>query len=188
MQATDASHYLPHSITSQSQPSFRANMAQDAPSLTTKPSHATFATTVYSKEFDTESIIPSLPTIIKSDQYQETSIEKGTSSEDIDPPPDGGLQAWMTVLGCSLVSFSTFGFVIIPPSNNVASLIHLITPQNRKCIRCFQWLLQCPLPFRLFSRSRKHGRLNRSICFIRLYVVSCFFFFFTSLMIHTSST
>ena len=54
------------------------------------------------------------PTIVESDQYPEiVSIEKGTT-EDIDSPPDGGLQAWVTVLGCSLVSFSTFGFVPIP--------------------------------------------------------------------------
>ena len=104
-------------------------MAWDAPSLATKPSHATFATTVYSTESDTETIIPSLPTIIKS----EVSIEKGITSEDIDPPPDGGLQAWMTVLGCSLVSFSTFGSVLISliaPSSNVSSLIHLIPPES----------------------------------------------------------
>ena len=138
MQTADVPHYLPHSIASQSQSSFPANMARDAPSLATKPSHATFATTVYSTESDTETIIPSLPTIIKSDQYQEeTGLEKGTTSEDIDPPPDGGLQAWMTVLGCSLVSFSTFGFVLIPLKQ--CGLINSsYSPQNRKCIWCFQ--------------------------------------------------
>ena len=122
MQTTDALHYIPHSyiphsIASQSQSSFPENMARDAPSLATKPSYATFATTVYSTESDTETIIPPLPSIIKSDQYEESSIEKGTTTEDIDPPPDGGLQAWMTVLGCSLVSFSTFGFVLISLEN-----------------------------------------------------------------------
>ena len=89
MQTTDAPHYLSHSIASQSQSSFPANMAWDAPSLAAKPSHATFATTVYSTESDTETIIPSLPTIIKP----EVSIEKSITSEDIDPLPDGGLQA-----------------------------------------------------------------------------------------------
>ena len=86
MQTTDVPHYLPHSIASQSQSSFPANMARDAPSLATKPSYATFATTVYSTESDTETIIPPLPSIIKSDQYKETNIEKGTTTEDIDPP------------------------------------------------------------------------------------------------------
>lgn len=35
-----------------------------------------------------------------------------TASGDAGPPPDGGLQAWLTVFGCSLVAFSTFGLVL----------------------------------------------------------------------------
>ncbi|KAF8815618.1 MFS general substrate transporter [Phlegmacium glaucopus] len=81
-------------------------MVQKTRSVKTNLSQATLADTYFSTEFDS---VPALPTFKPG---FEKLVEPVVETSPPDPgPPDGGLQAWLTVLGCSLVAFSTFGIV-----------------------------------------------------------------------------
>ncbi|KAF9567991.1 MFS general substrate transporter [Agrocybe pediades] len=93
---------LPRSLGNK--PSFSPSSVTLAHSVATKPSQATLK--------GETSPLPSAEE--KQPEPESEKPEKlplPVTSNDVGPPPDGGLQAWLTVLGCSLVSFSTFGIV-----------------------------------------------------------------------------
>ncbi|KAF5364618.1 hypothetical protein D9758_005638 [Tetrapyrgos nigripes] len=60
----------------------------------------------------------SSPRVSESDGLSKDNVrlaEKAAENEEVDPasyaPPDGGVGAWLVILGTTLVSFATFGFV-----------------------------------------------------------------------------
>ena len=72
-------------------------------SLRTKSFQTSFVGTIHS--VDAELILALLTFKPEFDRPE------GAVKSDV-APSDGGLQVWLTVLGCSFVSFSTFGYVL----------------------------------------------------------------------------
>jgi hypothetical protein len=91
-----------------------------------------------SESAESRSPTPTLQSQSQPDAEKEIG-EKISQLALVPGPPEGGLHAWLTIFGASLVSFATFGFVVQLLFDRLAHrLIPIPFCQNRKCVRRIQ--------------------------------------------------
>jgi hypothetical protein len=111
---------------------------------------------------------PVSPTPTINEKHLPRDLESGgnslkTSSE----PPDGGLDAWLTVLGTSLVALATFGCVCVVKH---VMLLTLNLCQACERLRRFQRLLCYHIPLKLLRDANLHDWLYSAFHDIYLWV------------------
>ena len=68
-----------------------------------------------------------------------------TASKPDEPPvtfPDGGLQAWMNIAGCTLISLTAFGKLSTPTATALRLSRIPSSARSSKCVRCIPNILR----------------------------------------------